>query len=487
MAARGHARANRASAPSSARRTSTTESTPRSRQSESNSLVTKTGRSSPERARPTGAGGSATRVTRGAPAPVRTATSSCRDSSVANTALPSAVAVTPIRPRPGASRRISTSLPCTGARTSTATKAAPGGDQQAAAGREVQTERLQVRRDAEHAGEPQSTVGAGEHGQRRLTGGRRQRRHRPAAAGHQVERPPRQPHAPRREDEVEHADDVIERAAGLDQGGRRRWARSFAHATPSPTSSAGPKDPSVSSMGMPPTCALGITGRSPSCSRRPGGAPRGLARDRRVGRGSRRRSRGRAPSRPRASSYPHQPRAQPGIELVVPGRVERVGDVEPAPVQGELDHLRSAAQLAAGVGRACRAARRARAGRSACGLAGIGDVVLAQVAVQPVGEVEEAVVHRDDHVGDQAGHAAGQRPAVQLARSRPRSRARPGSCRWSGGSGRCCSRASRRRSPASASGSCSQRTSSGTSPCSPRSIVCSSRRSARSQKCSRCP
>ena len=46
-----------------------------------------------------------------------------------------------------------------------------------------------------------------------------------------------------------------------------------------------------------------------------------------------------------------QPRAQPGIELVVPGRVERVGDVEPAPVQGQLDHLRPAAQLAAGVAR----------------------------------------------------------------------------------------------------------------------------------------
>ena len=39
------------------------------------------------------------------------------------------------------------------------------------------------------------------------------------------------------------------------------------------------------------------------------------------------------------------------VELVVPGRVERVGDVEPAPVEGELDHLRSTAELAAGVGR----------------------------------------------------------------------------------------------------------------------------------------
>ena len=84
----------------------------------------------------------------------------------------------------------------------------------------------------------------------------------------------------------------------------RRRAPSFAHVTPSPTTSAGPNDPSVSSMGMPPTCAKGrlITGRSPSCSRRPGGGPRGPARGRRVGHGGRRRSRGRSPCRPRARS-----------------------------------------------------------------------------------------------------------------------------------------------------------------------------------------
>ena len=61
---------------------------------------------------------------------------------------------------------------------------------------------------------------------------------------------------------------------------------------------------------------------------------------------------------------------QPGVELVVPGRVERVGDVEPAPVERELDHLRSAAQLAIRRRSACRAGRRARAGRSAAGWRG---------------------------------------------------------------------------------------------------------------------
>jgi hypothetical protein len=37
-----------------------------------------------------------------------------------------------------------------------------------------------------------------------------------------------------------------------------------------------------------------------------------------------------------AAVHPQQPRAQLGIELVVPGRVQRVGDVEPAPVEREL-------------------------------------------------------------------------------------------------------------------------------------------------------
>jgi hypothetical protein len=85
---------------------------------------------------------------------------------------------------------------------------------------------------------------------------------------------------------------------------QRRRARNFAQANPNPTRSAGPRDPSVSSMGMPPTWAVGtlIIGRSRLCSPRPGAGPRGLARDRRGGRGSRRRSRGRSPCRPGARS-----------------------------------------------------------------------------------------------------------------------------------------------------------------------------------------
>jgi hypothetical protein len=87
-----------------------------------------------------------------------------------------------------------------------------------------------------------------------------------------------------------------------DERGRRKRARSVADAAPNVRRSTGPSDPSVSSTGMPAMCASGITGRSPWCSRRPGGAPRGRGLGRWGGRGSRRRSRGRPPSRRRASS-----------------------------------------------------------------------------------------------------------------------------------------------------------------------------------------
>ena len=69
--------------------------------------------------------------------------------------------------------------------------------------------------------------------------------------------------------------------------------------------------------------------------------------------------------------------------------------------------MRPAVQLAAGVARlAEHAAEPELAGQLRVG--GIGDVVLAEVAVQPVGEVEEAVVHREDEVGDQPGTGNGQ-------------------------------------------------------------------------------
>ena len=47
------------------------------------------------------------------------------------------------------------------------------------------------------------------------------------------------------------------------------------------------------------------------------------------------------------------------------------------------------------------------------GLSGVGDVVLPDVAVQPVAEVQEPVVHADEDVGHDAGHL-GEDPALHL-------------------------------------------------------------------------
>ena len=191
------------------------------------------------------------------------------------------------------------------------------------------------------------------------------------------------------------------------------------------TRSAGPvATPPARSVGMrsSPRWCPRITGRSPWCSRRSGGVLRVRAPGRRVGRGSRRRSRGRSPCRRwgRSRSRSSQERML-GVELVVPGRVERVGDVEPAAVVGELEHVRAAAEVAAGVARlADHAAEPELPGQLR--VRRVGDVVLAEVAVQPVGEVEEAVVHREDEVGDQA--RAPGRASPRARRSRPRSPAR---------------------------------------------------------------
>src|SRR5581483_3745634 len=47
-------------------------------------------------------------------------------------------------------------------------------------------------------------------------------------------------------------------------------------------------------------------------------------------------------------------------------------------------------------------------------MSGIADVVLTQVTMQPVGEIEKAIIHREHQVGNQPGHGNG--PAFQLHR-----------------------------------------------------------------------
>ena len=92
------------------------------------------------------------------------------------------------------------------------------------------------------------------------------------------------------------------------------------------------------------------------------------------------------------------------IKLIVPGREERGGDVKPLAVEGELDHLRAPGDLAAVHHR--RPAQEAAHPDLAreLGIVRVGDVVLADVAVQPVAEIEEAVVHRQIDVCDQGRH-----------------------------------------------------------------------------------
>lgn len=108
-----------------------------------------------------------------------------------------------------------------------------------------------------------------------------------------------------------------------------------------------------------------------------------------------------------------------GVELPVPGLEQRRRDVETLAVEAELEHLRSTIEPAAfDVHRLRllvqllvldhahlrvdhdRAAEEDLAGQP--GIGSIGYVVLANVTVQPVGEVQVLVVEADEDVGDHA-------------------------------------------------------------------------------------
>ena len=137
-------------------------------------------------------------------------------------------------------------------------------------------------------------------------------------------------------------------------GARAHRAQAGAEAAPmpprTPTTSAGPRDPSVSSTGMP---RCGRRHWKISVVQSPPWRRTSWARAGPSGRSWRSTKKSRVDLHAAVGGAvdAQQPRAQPGVELVVPGRVERVGDVEPAAVERELEHLRAAVQLAAGVGR----------------------------------------------------------------------------------------------------------------------------------------
>src|SRR5688572_15848997 len=95
-------------------------------------------------------------------------------------------------------------------------------------------------------------------------------------------------------------------------------------------------------------------------------------------------------------------------ELVVPGAVQRVGDVDAPAVAADLDHLRAAGQP---VGRRGRVRRPAGDPTQVdrpdlAGVRGIGHVELLELAGAPAGHVEHPVVDGQVDVADQRGDGA---------------------------------------------------------------------------------
>src|SRR5215213_5536199 len=92
-----------------------------------------------------------------------------------------------------------------------------------------------------------------------------------------------------------------------------------------------------------------------------------------------------------------------GMELVVPGAVERVREVDPPSVAAHLDHLRAAREwFVGGCGMRCVADDSPEAhGADLTWPSGIGDVVLLELTGPPARDVEEAIVDRQVDVGDE--------------------------------------------------------------------------------------
>src|SRR5271170_216980 len=114
-----------------------------------------------------------------------------------------------------------------------------------------------------------------------------------------------------------------------------------------------------------------------------------------------------------------------GIELLVPGGVQRIGEIDAASVAADFHHLRAAVQRLAGSGgmrgATYDAANVYRANQF--GIKRIGDIILAHFSRAPAGSVQKAIIHRKIDIRKQRRHgfeALQQRR--QLARFRGLSR-----------------------------------------------------------------
>src|SRR5829696_3849791 len=89
------------------------------------------------------------------------------------------------------------------------------------------------------------------------------------------------------------------------------------------------------------------------------------------------------------------------VELRIPCSIERVAEVQPAPVPAQLHHLRPAVQGLSGL-RMRRLADDATQmdGSGVPRVERIGDIVLAHLPGAPAGDVEEAVIEREVDVAN---------------------------------------------------------------------------------------
>ena len=91
-----------------------------------------------------------------------------------------------------------------------------------------------------------------------------------------------------------------------------------------------------------------------------------------------------------------------GIELLIPGRVERVGEVDAFSVAAHFDHLRPAAQRLLGFSRMrCLPDNSTNLHRAGLlGIEGIGNIILQHLSGPPAGDVEKAIIEREIDVGN---------------------------------------------------------------------------------------
>src|ERR1700677_4643361 len=90
-----------------------------------------------------------------------------------------------------------------------------------------------------------------------------------------------------------------------------------------------------------------------------------------------------------------------GIELIVPGGIERVRPVDALAVTADLDHLRAAGKSVAIRMRRAPGDAPDSDGARELGLPRFGDVVLTHLAGSPAGDVQEFVIHGEVDVANQ--------------------------------------------------------------------------------------